>query len=304
MTLLLVFMMVFTMMPQMAWADSGTETVNIYTTASDLQFQDADGVSMAVSSTVEGAYKKYILSDIEPGLYTYTSRQYGTGKLRINNSEDIYLRAVEFTFKEGGSRFHMTVTHPTDEELIYTSPSTDGLTAEILVPVLGWGTTYQFDFCPEEAGWCSFFGSLWVTEGTSTLQGFKQRGYNLSDGGAYVMGNETNVSIRVPEGANLRVRSLIMFYREPIDYHIEFLKTEDGYDYYTAKVPNRLYGSLYYTVSKEGCVTTSKIFSSSEKEITVTDAQIQGDPQTQVKQSFEASIISNGNRAKFIQLQP
>ncbi len=308
-TLMLAFVMVFTGMGigswgvDTAWAESEITGVNVYATTSDLQFQNANGDSLTVSTTSEGGYSKYTLNNIEPGLYTYTSGQYGSGKLRIQDTGDIYLRAVNFTFKEGGSRFHMTVTHPDDSELVYTSPSTGALSTDLLVPALGWGKTYRFDFCPEEEGWCAFSGSLWVTKGTDTLQGFKQSSYNLSDGGAYVMGNERTVSLKVPTGSNLKVRALIMFYREPLDFKTHYEKTEDGYDCYTATVPSKVGGSLYYTVSKTGCVTTSKTIGAGETDITVYESQIQGDPYAQVDQSYEASLISNGNRAKFIELQ-
>ena len=308
-TLMLAFAMVFTGMGigswgvDTAWAESEITGVNVYATTSDLQFQNANGDSLTVSTTSEGGYSKYTLNNIEAGLYTYTSGQYGSGKLRIQDTGDIYLRAVNFTFKEGGSRFHMTVTHPDDPELVYTSPSTGALSTDLLVPALGWGKTYRFDFCPEEEGWCAFSGSLWATKGTDTLQGFKQSSYNLSDGGAYVMGNERTVSLKVPTGSDLKVRALIMFYREPLDFKTHYEKTEEGYDCYTATVPSKVGGSLYYTVSKTGCVTTSKTIGAGETDITVYESQIQGDPYAQVDQSYEASLISNGNRAKFIELQ-
>ena len=308
-TLMLAFAMVFTGMGigswgvDTAWAESEITGVNVYATTSDLQFQNANGDSLTVSTTSEGGYSKYTLNNIEAGLYTYTSGQYGSGKLRIQDTGDIYLRAVNFTFKEGGSRFHMTVTHPDDPELVYTSPSTGALSTDLLVPALGWGKTYRFDFCPEEEGWCAFSGSLWAIKGTDTLQGFKQSSYNLSDGGAYVMGNERTVSLKVPTGSDLKVRTLIMFYREPLDFKTHYEKTEDGYDCYTATVPSKVGGSLYYTVSKTGCVTTSKKIGAGETDITVYESQIQGDPYAQVDQSYEASLISNGNRAKFIELQ-
>ena len=306
---MLAFVMVFTGMGigswgvDTAWAESEITGVNVYATTSDLQFQNANGDSLTVSTTSEGGYSKYTLNNIEAGLYTYTSGRYGSGKLRIQDTGDIYLRAVNFTFKEGGSRFHMTVTHPDDPELVYTSPSTGALSTDLLVPALGWGKTYRFDFCPEEEGWCAFSGSLWATKGTDTLQGFKQSSYNLSDGGAYVMGNERTVSLKVPTGSNLKVRALIMFYREPLDFKTHYEKTEDGYDCYTATVPSKVGGSLYYTVSKTGCVTTSKTIGAGETDITVYESQIQGDPYAQVDQSYEASLISNGNRAKFIELR-
>lgn len=54
-----------------------------------------------------------------------------------------------------------------------------GNQSALLVPALGWGVTYRYDFHPDE-GWCSFFGPLCVFEETEALIGFKEDGYNLS----------------------------------------------------------------------------------------------------------------------------
>ena len=70
-TLMLAFVMVFTGMGigswgvDTAWAESEITGVNVYATTSDLQFQNANGDSLTVSTTSEGGYSKYTLNNID-----------------------------------------------------------------------------------------------------------------------------------------------------------------------------------------------------------------------------------------------
>ncbi len=306
MALLLTLVMALGMFPVSALA-ADTCTVSVYTTANDLTFENAGGQEVTPGKSTSGAYRIYTLNDVPAGTYTYASEQYGTGVLKLSKDGDIYLRVVDFTFAEGGSPFHMTVTNTDDEELVYTSPRTNGLSTKLLVPALGWGVTYRYDFMPDE-GWCSFFGPLWVLKGTEELIGFKRNGYNLSDGSVYVMGQETEMTFRVPKGSKLNVYTLVKFYRAPSEYHTKFERTEGNYDIYTAKVTTAIdsvgAANYFYTVTKDNCVTTSATFYALDRTVTVEPESIEGDPHQQVKQSKEASVITNGNRSKFIALQP
>ena len=298
---LLVLVMICSLLPLTSLAD-GNCTVSVYATVADLTFKNSDEQAVTPGINSSGGYQVYTLTDVPTGTYTFASAQYGTGVLKLSEDEDVYLRVVDFTFKEGGSSFYMKVTNTEDEDLVYTSPTVSTLSVKMLVPALGWGTDYRFDFCPE-AGWCSFTGPLWVLEGTTNLEGFKAQGYQLSDGGAYLMGRETQVTFRVPTGAKLGVYELVKFYRSPLGFQTEYVSTEDEYDIYTATVATPAGGTYYYTVSKEGCITTSDVFEPSATTITVAPSDIEGSPNTQINQSYDASILTNGNYSKHISLQ-
>lgn len=300
-SMLLVMMMVIACIPSSAFATTTVYNVRIHTTVQDIEFKNVDNEVISSTESIENGYNVYSLQ-VQKGIYTYTAPGYGTGTLKITGEEDIYLRIVNYAFSDSGCSFQMKITNTEDNELVYLSPITSNKSVNLLVPALGWGTTYKYQFVPQEDSYCPFYGDLWVLPGTTSFEAFKSTNYQLSDSGKYTMGKKSVVEFRIPSGASLGVYSLVKFYRPSLEYETKFIKTEDGYDIYEAYIANSSGGNYYYTVSKQGCVTTSAVFKDTDSSITVTEQNISGDSNQQVEQDYEASLISNGNLSKFIRL--
>ena len=301
--LLLAFVLVAGLLPTAAFAANGVHDVTVYAAVEGVTFADASGAAVSAPAAQDGDYTTYSLS-VPDGVYTYTADGYGSGKLRVTDDGDVYLRVVNYTLNQKAScSFEMRVTNTEDTALVYASDyAADNKTTSLLIPALGFNVRYTYELLPEDEAYCPFSGDLWVMEGAKPFEGFKQSSYNLSDGNTFAIAKKAAVTLKIPTGASLRVEELVKFYRQPNYYETTFVKTEDGYDYYTATVAARANGSsFYYVVSKEGYMTFARIFKPYDGlEITVESLE-----QTPERQGgdYENSIITNGNASKFITMQ-
>ena len=302
-SLLLALVLVAGLLPTAAFAANGAHDVTVYAAVEGVTFADASGSAVSAPSVQAGDYTAYSLR-VEDGIYTYTADGYGTGKLRVTDDGEVYLRVVNYTLNSKAScSFEMRVTNTEDTALVYESEyAADNKTTSLLIPALGFNVRYTYELLPEDEAYCPFSGDLWVKEGTTPFEGFKQSGYQLSDSNTFAIAKKAAVTLKIPTGASLRVEELVKFYRQPNYYETKFVKTEDGYDYYTATVAARANGSsFYYVVSKEGYMTFARIFKPYDGlEITVDTLE-----QTPERQGgeYENSIITNGNASKFITMQ-
>ena len=301
--LLLAFVLVAGLLPTAAFAANGVHDVTVYAAVEGVTFADASGAAVSAPAAQDGDYTTYSLS-VPDGVYTYTADGYGSGKLRVTDDGDVYLRVVNYTLNQKAScSFEMRVTNTEDTALVYESNyAADNKVTSLLIPALGFNVRYTYELLPEDEAYCPFSGDLWVMEGAKPFEGFKQSGYQLSDSNTFAIAKKAAVTLKIPTGASLRVEELVKFYRQPNYYETTFVKTEDGYDYYTATVAARANGSsFYYVVSKEGYMTFARIFKPYDGlEITVESLE-----QTPERQGgdYENSIITNGNASKFITMQ-
>ena len=301
-SLLLALVRVVGLLPTAAFA-ADAHDVTVYAAVEGVTFADADGTAVSATAAQDGEYTAYSLH-VTDGVYTYAAEGYGSGKLKITDDGDVYLRVVNYTLNsKAACSFRMRVVNTEDTELVYESEaSADNKVARLLVPAYGFDVRYTYELLPEDAEYCPFSGDLWVLKGEKPFEGFKQSGYQLSDSNTFAIAKKATVTLKIPAGASLRVEELVKFYRQPNYYETTFVKTEDGYDYYTATVAARANGSsFYYVVSKEGYMTFARIFTPRDGlEITVDALE-----QTPERQGgdYECSIITNGNASKFITMQ-
>ena len=280
---------------------AGAYRVTVCTTATGLSIRDSAGNPVTVQTGKVEDYNSYTFT-ANAGTYTYQADGYGTGVLKVSGDTTVYLREIQYTLQEAGKcNFKMRVVSTLDAALVYQSEaSVDAKVAKLLVPAYGYNVRYQYFFEPVDEKYCPFYGNLWVLPGTTAFEGFKTTSYNLSDGRVYKMGTKSTVNFKIPAGATLQVEELVKFYRQNNQFYTEKVKTEDGYDYYTATVPLDSGGEIYYVVSKAGFRKTAHTFKPAEQTIVV-DA-LQEDYQLH-ENNYEANIITNGNSAKFVSMQ-
>ena len=302
--LLLALVLVVGMLPTGALAaseESGAYRVTLYAAVQSLTVTDAAGKEIELEKGTSGDYTTFAFRG-DAGTYTYRNESTGTGMIKVTGDADVYLRLIAYSVKDARTDFKMRIVNTEDTSLVCESlVTTDKQSASVLVPAYGYNVRYQF-FCePTDETYCGFYGNLWSMPGTETFQGFKASGFNLSDGRAYNIGRKTTVSFKIPAGATLKVEELVKFYRQNNQFKTTFVKTEDGYDYYTAEAPTNSGGDVYYVVSKDGYMKKAHTFSPTAG-LSITVDKLEETPNMH-ESTYEASIITNGNASKFISLQ-
>lgn len=280
---------------------TGNSTVTINSVIEGLTITDPSGKTVEATVGSNGKYVTYQFQGAN-GLYTYSASGHGTGTLRISGNSEYYLHEVKYTLTQTAlCAFKMRVVNTTDEELVYYSDiSSDNTNTALLIPAYDYDIRYVYHCEPQDSNYCGFYGNLWVENDVTSFDGFKQNSFNLSDSRIYTIGRKTTVQFVIPEGATLRVEELVKFYRQNNQFYTEFVKTENGMDYYTAQVPTSTGGDLYYVVSKDGYMTTGHTFKATTQP-TITISELEATPNLR-ENVYEANIITNGNASKFISL--
>ena len=299
-SLLLAVLMVVGMFPMSAFASE--HVVVVYSTVDAIVFEDLNGneIEAAKGPAENSSYTAYEFG-AEPGIYKYSADGYGTGTIKISHEEqEIYLREVNYSLDyDGKCNFKMEVVNTEDSDLVYVSEE-DIKSVNLLIPALGYNTAYRAAFKPVDDNYASFETNLWVLEGTEAFEGFKHSSYNLSDNGEYKMGNKVKVTFKIPQGAEIKVQQLVKFYRQFNEYKVTKTGTEGDFDIYESYVSDDNGGELQYVVSKEGYVTEGKIFDANVGTITIDALK---ETPAHFEDNNENSLITNGNAAKFIELE-
>lgn len=280
---------------------TGNSTVTINSVIEGLTITDPSGKTVEATVGSNGKYVTYQFQGAN-GLYTYSASGHGTGTLRISGNSEYYLHEVKYALTQAAlCAFKMRVVNTTDEELVYYSDiSSDNTSTALLIPAYDYDIRYVYHCEPQDSNYCGFYGNLWVENDVTSFDAFKQNAFNLSDSRIYTIGRKTTVQFVIPEGATLRVEELVKFYRQNNQFYTEFVKTENGMDYYTAQVPASTGGDLYYVVSKDGYMTTGHTFRATAQP-TITISELEATPNLR-ENVYEANIITNGNASKFISL--
>ncbi len=284
-----------------AEAGQGAYQVTIYASVQALTLQNAAGENVPLTKGESGDYATFTFRG-DAGTYTYRNDAAGTGMFKVTGDADVYLRLITYNVKDARTDYKMRIVNTEDTSLVCESlVTTDKQSATVLVPAYGYNVRYQY-FCePTDETYCGFYGNLWSLPGATEFAGFKAAGFNLSDGRAYNIGRKATVSFKIPAGATLKVEELVKFYRQNNQFKTTFVKTEGGYDYYTAEAPTNSGGDVYYVVSKEGYMKKAHTFTPKVGLSIEVDA-LEATPNLH-ESRYEASIITNGNASKFISLQ-
>ena len=286
------------LMPLFSYAEDSDNNTSVYSTVNGIEFFDSEGTAVEPEVTSSGSYTVYSFNDMSEAI-SYSKEGYGTGVIYSLLGKDIYLRPADYTLAaKAQSQFTVTVTNTEDESLVYRSDS-DDTSVKLLIPALGYGTRYRYHFEPEDDEYASFSGNLWMVKGTSVFEGFKSAPFNLSDSATYRMGKKKLVTFKIPEGADLKVKQLVKFYRQRNEFDTVKTGTEDGFDIYESYVSDDG-ATLQYEVTKEGCVKKVGSFSAGAGTVTISD--LIEDPQ-QTNSQYENSLITNINAAKFLELE-
>ena len=92
-SLLLALVLVAGLLPTAVFAAGGAHDVTVYAAVKDVTFADASGAAVSATTAQDGDYTAYSLR-IEDGIYTYTADGCGSGKLRVTDDGEVYLRVV------------------------------------------------------------------------------------------------------------------------------------------------------------------------------------------------------------------